>query len=876
MRLPIRSASTLALLAVLAIAPQSVVASSRPMPLFAQAPTLDTDFPVPTSVPSGTTITISSSGSLAGINEVIGQRFENQFSGTEVTVNYSSSDEALTALANGQVDVAAIGRPLTEAEKAQGYTEVLLSRSKIALIVSEDNPFAGEITTIGFSELFRGEITDWSEFEGGNPGTIRLVDRPTSSDTRQALGQYPVFQSKPFQAAPNATTVDIDSTEAVIAALGTDGIGYAIADHVLNRPGIRVLPMHKVPPTNPSYPFSQPLSYVYKGDASPAVQAFLGYAKSPAITDVVDDAKALGAEATFGGLQDSPRLDESAFTTLVGASPAGADVSSTTGETGTSSEAGTPSTGTTPPNSTSTGASDTTSNSPGTTPNGDGGSGEDGTTATDQATSPTNGSESAGTENTGTDIANDASVATNGAGADGATGTEGTETAIAPSPAQTNFSWWWIWLLGVPPLGALLWWILKGKNRDEEDVPPIAGVDPATIVPSVPARNQSTRPKSSSRSSSVTPSIPPSKLQNTNRVLSSPTAPTPDLAELSFPDSIKDATTEVDAPKPNVRLPKTDASFPIPDTRASLSSPDASLPRAEDRLVDPEARIPDAEATMPDFDTAILEPDVANEGDSSVSNDPRIPAGGMSTVGAAIAGIAGVAGVSKLTEEATDTPQVSPDSPVLDNTSTTQDPVQPVSQSPQTVFQENHITLVPQGGNSAHVSWEVSEETKAALRQKGGQKLALRLYDITGINPRTQRPHDVQPFDCNEQDCDRHVTVPKEHRSYLADLGYTTKDGKWLRLAHSVPVQIPAMSDDDEDWKQDDDGTGGDDPEPTAPTINDRLPIEEAPIFDDGDRTVPVPLSDKDYLAELGYVSNDGSWLRLGRSLHARIPSTPF
>ena len=63
---------------------------------------------------------------------------------------------------------------------------------------------------------------------------LRLVDRPNSSDTRQAFKNYPVFQSAPFESAPSATTVGNDSTDAVVSELGSDGIGYAIVDQAVD------------------------------------------------------------------------------------------------------------------------------------------------------------------------------------------------------------------------------------------------------------------------------------------------------------------------------------------------------------------------------------------------------------------------------------------------------------------------------------------------------------------------------------------------------------------------------------------------------------------------------------------------------------------
>ena len=176
---------------------------------------------------------------------------------------------ALDALQNGDIDLAALGRPLTQQEAATGLVAVPLQREKIAIIIGPENSFAGDLTFEQFAQIFRGEITDWSEV-GGDPGPIRFVDRPATSDTRQAFQNYPVFQAAPFETGATADPVADDSTDAVIDALGADGVGYAIATQVLDSDAVTIVPMHQTLPDDPRYPFSQPRFYVYRGEPAPS------------------------------------------------------------------------------------------------------------------------------------------------------------------------------------------------------------------------------------------------------------------------------------------------------------------------------------------------------------------------------------------------------------------------------------------------------------------------------------------------------------------------------------------------------------------------------------------------------------------------------
>jgi hypothetical protein len=105
----------------------------------------------------------------------------------------------------------------------------------------------------------------------------------------------------------------------------------------------------------------------------------------------------------------------------------------------------------------------------------------------------------------------------------------------------------------------------------------------------------------------------------------------------------------------------------------------------------------------------------------------------------------------------------------------------------------SRIVLTPRNSADAYVYWEVSDEHKAAVRRQGGQKLKLRLYDVTGINLDTQSPHSVYEFDADELDHDRHLPIRTSDRDYLAEIGYVTEDGRWLKVARSEHVHVPAV-----------------------------------------------------------------------------------
>ncbi|MDB9468614.1 substrate-binding domain-containing protein [Dolichospermum circinale] len=232
-------------------------------------------FSLPQTVENGTIVKIDGSANFLTLNQTLKENFEKQFSGTQVEVAINGNEEALKAILDGKVDLAALGRELTPEEKAQGLEQILVRREKIAIIVSNHNPFQGGLTTEQLAKIFRGEITDWSQV-GNAQGKIRLIDHPDHSDTRASLSEYPAFKSGQFANA-NAVQMLDDNTANIIKELGHDGISYVLANQVSKLPAVRVLKIQDFSPDNVEYPFSQPFVYVYQQNPSPKVKDFLGF-----------------------------------------------------------------------------------------------------------------------------------------------------------------------------------------------------------------------------------------------------------------------------------------------------------------------------------------------------------------------------------------------------------------------------------------------------------------------------------------------------------------------------------------------------------------------------------------------------------------------
>jgi len=83
-------------------------------------------FIVPMIVPQGTSVAINGSQKLNSINQVLRRGFHQQHPGTVITTDDDGSTVGLDLLSARKIDLAALDRPLSQAEKAAGLSEIAI------------------------------------------------------------------------------------------------------------------------------------------------------------------------------------------------------------------------------------------------------------------------------------------------------------------------------------------------------------------------------------------------------------------------------------------------------------------------------------------------------------------------------------------------------------------------------------------------------------------------------------------------------------------------------------------------------------------------------------------------------------------------------
>ena len=88
-------------------------------------------FSAPGIVPMGVSIKINGTANMQSVNKLLKKSFQKEFPGTTVTVNADGNATGMRLLRSGQVDLAAISRPLKDSEIAQGLTAVTIDGKPI-------------------------------------------------------------------------------------------------------------------------------------------------------------------------------------------------------------------------------------------------------------------------------------------------------------------------------------------------------------------------------------------------------------------------------------------------------------------------------------------------------------------------------------------------------------------------------------------------------------------------------------------------------------------------------------------------------------------------------------------------------------------------
>jgi len=155
-----------------------------------------------------------------------------------------------------------IARPLTEKEKDLGLTEVRIFKLPTAIYVHK----SAEVTDLTFDQLakvFAGEIVNWKDV-GGADLRIKVVRREEEDSTLLVLrATMPGWSDLKITSKSKMALTTQESFDAVRSVRGAIGFGpfskFLGSDLV-------VLRVEGMEPTDPNFPSTNTISYIYKND----------------------------------------------------------------------------------------------------------------------------------------------------------------------------------------------------------------------------------------------------------------------------------------------------------------------------------------------------------------------------------------------------------------------------------------------------------------------------------------------------------------------------------------------------------------------------------------------------------------------------------
>ncbi len=130
-------------------------------------------------------VSADGSTSLERVIGILGEMFEEKYSGMTFTYNPTGSSSGIQAVLEGRCDIGLASRSLTEAEKARGLRETVFAYDAIVPIVHPENPVR-DLSLEQIAGIYAGEVVNWQEV-GGNDERIVVIGREAGSGTRDGF-----------------------------------------------------------------------------------------------------------------------------------------------------------------------------------------------------------------------------------------------------------------------------------------------------------------------------------------------------------------------------------------------------------------------------------------------------------------------------------------------------------------------------------------------------------------------------------------------------------------------------------------------------------------------------------------------------------------
>ena len=213
----------------------------------------------------------------------------------DVTVNYSGtgSGAGIEAVLAGNVDIGLSSRALKPEEEEKGAVGHTVALDGVAIVV---NPASGveDLSVEQIAQIFKGEITNWSEL-GGEDAEIAVLGREDGSGTRSAFEEIVGVDGECKYTNEYSSTGDVIGNVAA-SPIAIGDASLSAVDETVKAVKVGGVECSEATIKDGSYEIQRPFLMVTMEGAelSPAAEDFLSYATS---ADVAEYIAAAGAVA---------------------------------------------------------------------------------------------------------------------------------------------------------------------------------------------------------------------------------------------------------------------------------------------------------------------------------------------------------------------------------------------------------------------------------------------------------------------------------------------------------------------------------------------------------------------------------------------------
>jgi phosphate transport system substrate-binding protein len=234
-------------------------------------------------------LVLTGSSTVAPLAAEIGKRFESEHPDVRVDVQTGGSSRGIADARTGVANIGMASRSLKEEEKdLQAFA---IARDGIGIILHKENSLKS-LSNQQVIDIYTGKINNWQQVSGKN-APITVVNKAEGRSTLELFLGYFKLKNSDIK----SSVVIGDNQQGIKTVAGNpNAIGYVsigTAEFSINNGDpIKLLPLNGVAATTENvrdgmFPLSRPLNLVTKTQPTGLEQAFIEFAQSPQVHEIV-------------------------------------------------------------------------------------------------------------------------------------------------------------------------------------------------------------------------------------------------------------------------------------------------------------------------------------------------------------------------------------------------------------------------------------------------------------------------------------------------------------------------------------------------------------------------------------------------------------